>query len=176
MLCGYETNFRKNLYRHYINASTCRTPAVLNKKPTNKGSVKPISSKPTSKPVVSRGKVVVVKPVSSRPTVVLESAEPHSDQVEEIVETSVVSRESVVVRSAEPQSDQAKEIVETSLIEDDDAETNSILTFISHPPTKEKQVMKISYNPLNERYVKLLVFLCSGLLINEMSVYRITLL
>ena len=91
MLCGYETNFRKNLYRHYINASTCRTPAVLNKKPTNKGSVKPVSSKPTSKPVVSRGKVIVVKPVSSRPTVVLESAEPHSDQAEEIEETSEIT-------------------------------------------------------------------------------------
>ena len=47
------------------------------------------------------------------------------------METSVVSRERVVVESAEPQSDQEEEIVETSVIEDDDAETNSILTWVS---------------------------------------------
>ena len=108
LLCGYETPWRKNLYRHYNNASNCRTPALLTKITNQKGSVKPVSSRPTSKPVVSRERVAV------------ESAEPHSNQ-----EDKVVEREEV--ESAEPHSDQEGQVVDTSIIEDD-TETNSILT------------------------------------------------
>ena len=146
LLCGYEFTLFKNLYKHYRNVK-CTKPTNIKKKPEKKGSIKPVGSRPTSKPEVSRGRVVV-----------------ESDQEEDIVESSVF----------EP---------------DYDAETNSILTFISHPveidvgdslphnqgrereredileevidereriveevgeTTKTRQVMKISYNPENE--------------------------
>ena len=119
LLCGHEFTLSKNLYKHYRNVN-CTKHTNIRKKPEIKGSVKPVDSRPTSKPLVRKGRV--------------ESAEPQSELEEPIAGPSGVSREIGVFRSAEPQSDEEEDIVETSVIEqDDDAEKNSVLTFISQP-------------------------------------------
>ena len=146
LLCGHEFSLSKNLYKHYRNVN-CTKHKNIRKKPENKGRVKPVDSRPTSKPLVRKGRVESAEPQSeleepiagpsgiNSERAVIRSAEPQSDRGEAIAGPSGVSREIGVFRSAEPQSDEEEDIVETSVIEeDDDAEKNSILTFIfSHP-------------------------------------------
>ena len=103
LVCGYEFSLFKNLNKHYRNVK-CKKPTNIKKKPENKGSIKPVASRPTSKPVVSRERVAV------------ESAETQSDQAEE-----VVGREEG--ESAEPHSDPEGEVVER--VEGESAETQS---------------------------------------------------
>ena len=145
LLCGHEFSLSKNLYKHYRNVN-CTKHTNIRKKPEIKGSVKPVDSRPTSKPLVRKGRVESAEPQSeleepiagpsgiNSERAVIRSAEPQSDRGEAIAGPSGVSREIGVFRSAEPQSDEEEDIVETSVIEqDDDAEKNSVLTFISQP-------------------------------------------
>ena len=145
LLCGHEFTLSKNLYKHYRNVN-CTKHTNIRKKPEIKGSVKPVDSRPTSKPLVRKGRVESAEPQSeleepiagpsgvNSERAVIRSAEPQSDRGEAIAGPSGVSREIGVFRSAEPQSDEEEDIVETSVIEqDDDAEKNSVLTFISQP-------------------------------------------
>ena len=118
LLCGYQTPWRKNLYRHYNNASNCRTPALSTKITKKKGSV-------SSRPVVIKERVAV------------DSAQHQSDHEEPIAGPSGVRRERELVRSAEDKvvereevqsaETQEDQVVNTS-INEEDTETNSILS------------------------------------------------